>query len=870
MATKVGVRSEFAYERASALHRLGRLAEARVLCLQALKLRPRYFDALQLLGTLDLQANRLEGAVEAFGKAILINSRSAAAHYHQGNANCLLMRFEAAVASYTRAIALDPDFVAALYNRGIALHAVNDYSAAIETYDRAIAIDTNHVDAYFNRGNALLALRRFDEAIDSYGRAIAIKPDHAEARNNRGNAAYGLERYEAALAEYDQALALRPDYADAYNNRGNALRDLGQYEAAVASCDQAIALKPEYPEALNNRASALFDLERYAAALADCDRAIALKPDYAEPHFNRGNALLKLALHDAAIASYDRAIGCKPNHVQAHYNCGNALFELQCFEAAITRYDRALVLKPALAKAHYNRGAALFELKLYAAAVQSCDAAIALDPCYADACYIRGNALFELGHYAAALAGYDAALTLKPDYTGLYGVRRQAKMRICDWSDFDTDVADLAVRIERGEAATPPHHWLGLSDSARLQRRAAETWVREQCPPDPSLPAFPTVAAIPAASPRKIRIGYFSADFRHHPVSILIAELIETHDRTRFEITAFAFGPPSEDAMRRRLERAFDQFIDVRGRSDRQIALLAREMHIDIAVDLGGFTHHCRPGIFALRAAPLQVGFLGYPGTLGAPYLDYLLADPTLIPEPSRVHYREQILYLPHSVLPHDSKQPIAEPGPTRRQAGLPDAGFVFCCFNQVAKITPHTFAGWMRILTAVPGSVLWLSATHPTAQSHLWREAAQRGIEPKRLIFAERLAALPEHLARQRLADLFLDTLPYNAHSTASDALWAGLPLLTQLGESFAGRVAGSLLTAIGLTDLITSTPEQYEALAIALATDPARLASFRERLARNRLTAPLFDTRRYTRDLEAAFETIHTRYQAGSPPEH
>ena len=614
------------------------------------------------------------------------------------------------------------------------------------------------------------------------------------------------------------------------------LHELGQPTAALASYELVIRIQADHAGAYCNRGIVLELLGQLDAALTSFDQAIAVNSRSGEPFYNRGNVERKLRRFDAALASYDQAITVNPRHAESHYNRANLLRELQRFDLALASYDQAIEVSADYVEAYAN----------------------------------RGNLLGDTMQYAAAIASYDQALARNPEFPFLSGQRRQAKMRICDWSDFDTDVADLAVRIERGEAATPPHHWLGLSDSARLQRRAAETWVREQCPPDPSLPAFPTVAAIPAASPRKIRIGYFSADFRHHPVSILIAELIETHDRTRFEITAFAFGPPSEDAMRRRLERAFDQFIDVRGRSDRQIALLAREMHIDIAVDLGGFTHHCRPGIFALRAAPLQVGFLGYPGTLGAPYLDYLLADPTLIPEPSRVHYREQILYLPHSVLPHDSKQPIAEPGPTRRQAGLPDAGFVFCCFNQVAKITPHTFAGWMRILTAVPGSVLWLSATHPTAQSHLWREAAQRGIEPKRLIFAERLAALPEHLARQRLADLFLDTLPYNAHSTASDALWAGLPLLTQLGESFAGRVAGSLLTAIGLTDLITSTPEQYEALAIALATDPARLASFRERLARNRLTAPLFDTRRYTRDLEAAFETIHTRYQAGLAPAH
>jgi predicted O-linked N-acetylglucosamine transferase (SPINDLY family) len=653
----------------------------------------------------------------------------------------------------------------------------------------------------------------------------------------QGNADYRLMRFEAAIASYDRAIALDPAQMEAHYNRGNALAELRQYEAAVAGFGAAIVLQP------------------------GCTAA----------YYNRGNALLALKQYGAAIDSYDQAIALQRTHAKAYNNRGVALRDLRQYQAAVSSFDTAVALEPDFADAHYNRGNSLRDLAQHAAAVASYDRAISLNAHYADAYVDRGEALNDLGQFAAAIASFGRGISLKSGLKGVYGARLHARMRICDWSGFEADVADLAARIERDAAATPPYHWLALSDSARLQRRAAETWVREQCPPDASLPAFARIAAIPAgAAQPRIRVGYFSADFRAHPVAILAAELFESHDRARFEISAFAFGPASEDPMRRRLERAFEQFIDVRGRSDREIALLAREMHIDIAVDLGGFTQHCRPGIFALRAAPLQVGFLGYPGTLGAPYLDYLLADPILIPEPYRMHYREQILYLPHSVLPHDSQQPIAAPGMTRRQAGLPDAGFVFCCFNQVAKITPGSFAGWMRILAQVPDSVLWLSAANPTAQRNLRREAADRGIEPTRLIFAERLASLPEHLARQRLADLFLDTLPYNAHSTASDALWAGLPVLTQLGESFAGRVAASLLTAIDLPDLITRTPEEYEALAIALAADPARLAQLRGRLAENRLTTPLFDTARYTRGLETAFAQIHARYQAGLPPGH
>jgi predicted O-linked N-acetylglucosamine transferase (SPINDLY family) len=371
------------------------------------------------------------------------------------------------------------------------------------------------------------------------------------------------------------------------------------------------------------------------------------------------------------------------------------------------------------------------------------------------------------------------------------------------------------------------------------------------------------------APPERIRIGYFSADFRAHPVSILSAELFETHDRARFEVSAFAFGPDSRDPMRTRLEGAFERFIDVRAQSDREIALLARSLKIDIAVDLGGFTQGCRPGIFALRAAPLQVNYLGYPGTSGAEYMDYLIADPTLIPEHCRAFYSEQILYLPDSCLPGDSQRPIAAEVLTRAQAGLPATGCVFCCFNNIAKITPDTFSAWMRILAQVPHSVLWLSQTNRQAESNLRRAAADRGVAPQRLIFAERLASLPLHLARQRLADLFLDTLPYNAHTTASDALWAGLPVLTRAGHSFAARVAASLLNAVGLPELITSSAAHFEALAVALAGDHQRLAELRQRLADNRLTMPLFDTQRYTRHLETAYTMIHARFLEDRAPQ-
>ena len=378
------------------------------------------------------------------------------------------------------------------------------------------------------------------------------------------------------------------------------------------------------------------------------------------------------------------------------------------------------------------------------------------------------------------------------------------------------------------------------------------------------------ISPAPLSQPRsaRIRIGYFSSDFRAHPVAYLTAGLFERHDRAKFEVTAFAFGPEASDAMQSRLTKAFDRFIDVRRTSDLEVAALARELGIDIAVDLNGSTAHCRTRIFALRAAPIQINFLGYPGTLGAGFMDYLIADGMVVPREQQRHYAEKIAYLPGSFLPFDSRYTISDRTFTREELGLPSRGFVFCCFNNSYKILPEVFDRWMRILSRTGNSVLWLQQADATVAGNLRREASRRGIDAGRLIFAERMGSLPEHLARFRAADLFLDTFPYNAHATALDALWAGVPLLTYPGESFASRVAASLVCTVGLPELIAASPSQYEETAVELAADPARLGQLRRKLALR--DTPLFDTEHYTRNLEAAYETIYERHRSGSRPDH
>ncbi len=729
-----------------------------------------------------------------------------------------------------RVLGAKADYLDALNLLGIIVARTKRKEEAAELLGRAVRADPVNVAAHSNYGNALRELRQLDAALDSYDRALRIKPDYVEAWFNRGATLQELGRLNEALDSYDRALQTAPAFAEAYNNRGNTLRELRRLDAALESYDHALTIRPVYAEACNNRGVTLQELGRLDEALDSYGRALGIKPDYAEACNNFGNALKGLKRLNEALESYDRALGLKPDYAEACNNRGVALQELGRLNEALDSHDRALKLRPDFAEA------------------------------YSD----RGNALDALKRPGEALDSYGRALALKPDLAFNYGAWFGTRMKLCEWSDWDRHCTDFFERIGNGERVTTPFPVLALSKSLSLQRKAAEVWVEARCPARLALPSITR-----RARRDKIHIGYYSADYHNHATAYLMADLFERHDRSRFEVSAFSFGPDKSDEMRQRVSAAMDQFLDVRARSDKDVALQSRQMGVDIAVDLKGFTRDNRAGIFAMRAAPLQVGYIGYPGTMGAEYIDYLIGDHTLVPESSRQHYSEKIAYLPHSYQANDGRRAIADKSFSREELGLPRTGFVFCCFNNSYKIAPGTFDGWMRILRQVDGSVLWLLEDNPAAADNLRKEAGARGVRVERLIFAKRMP-LAEHLARHRAADLFIDTLPYNAHTTASDALWAGLPVLTCIGQTFAGRVAASLLNAIELPDLIAATQEEFETLAVSLATSPLRLEEIRRRLERNRLTTPLFDTGRFTRHIEDAYAQMHERYQAGLPPEH
>ena len=703
---------------------------------------------------------------------------------------------------------------------------------------------------------------RLEESRILYEQLLQVQPDHFDALHMLGVLAVQMGRTADGVALMSRAISINAHHAAAHYNLGVAFKALGQLESALRSYAFAIALQGDYVDALYNRSVVLQELERWQDALASYREVLAIEPRHAPAHLNRGNVLRQLGQLDAALCCHDAAIALLPNDPAAHYNRGVVLQDLMLYTAALASYDRAIALGAGFAEVFYNRGNTLQALHLHREAVLSFDQAIALKPDEVGMHVNRGNSLQAVQLYPAAQTSYGRALMLQPDFEFLAGLRLHMKMQVCDWGNFESECALQVSRLERDEKVAPPFCILALTSSLALQKKAALAWVQTKCPSSDLLSPF-----CKRPQGKKIRIGYFSADFYAHATAHLTAGLFEKHDKSRFEIFAFSWGSGPNDAVRQRLVAAFDAFVDVEKRSDREVAMLARVLEIDIAVDLKGFTTHARPGIFAMRAAPIQVNYLGYPGTMAASYMDYVLADRVVIPESSRSFYSEKIAYLPGSYQVNDDQRVISDRVFTRAELGLPPAGFVFACFNSNYKISPAIFDVWMRLLQRVDGSVLWLFESHADAARNLRHEAMSRGVDAERLVFAKPMP-VAEHLARHRLADVCLDTLPCNAHTTASDALWAGLPVLTCMGESFASRVAASLLYAVELPELVTSRLEDFEALAIELALHPYQLKAIREKLAQKRLTAALFSTLQSTRNLEAAFAKMFERHLADLPP--
>lgn len=818
------------FMQAVALHQQGKLEEAKDIYESILKTQPNHADALHLLGVIANQTGQPERAVHLISKAIAIQPNNAGFYINGGNALQALGRLDEAVAYFDKAIRLQPTIPDVHFNRANALHALNKYELALAGFDQAITLKPDYAEAYNNRGRVLQALGRLDEALSSYESAIQVRPKLAEAHHNRGLVLIKLGRQVEAISSFQLAMQARSSYLEPYVELSTSLHSLGK-------CEEALSV---------------------------LERLLQFKNDDANLWNRRGNYLTELQRYEEALDSYDRALQLNDLFYEAYFNAGTVLIYQGKYAQSVQMFDQSLAINSTDAGTYYNRGVALQYLYSFEAARHSLDQAIKYDPTQPSYYHVRGNVFIALKRFDEAIKDYEETLRIDPHYEFIVGAIINAKMKLCDWSNFDKQVSTLISQIDCGLKSSPGFPLLSIVDEPVVHFKGTMTWV------DSKLPLSPTLGAVIKRAPKHtLKIGYYSADFREHPVAMLLSGVLEAHDKRKIEIFAFSSGSEVSGVLRQRIKSVADHFIDIHSMSDEQVARLSREYEIDIAIDLGGHTFDSRIGIFSFRAAPIQVSYLGYPSTTGAEYIDYFIADPVLVTKQDYDSYTEKIITLP-SYQPNDRGREISDRQFTRAELGLPEKGFVFCCFNEVYKITPSVFDSWMRILNSVPDSVLWLRASNESAMHNLRREAQVRGIEADRLVFAVRVATVAEHLARQRMADLFLDTLPYNAHTTASDALWAGLPILTCKGKSFTARVASSVLTAINLPELITESSEAYEALAIELATHPEKLQRIKSKLEQNRLTTLLFDTKKYTLVLEKAYQAMYDRYQADLPPDH
>ena len=686
---------------------------------------------------------------------------------------------------------------------------------------------------YLKKGNSFFKVSNYDKAIFYYQKALELNPNHPVPLLNKGVIFDQLKRYDEALSHYDKAIALKPDYAEAFFNKGVIYHQLKRYDEALFHYDKAIALKPDYSKAWFNKGYAYFLTKLYDEALFHYDKAIALKSDYAEAFFNKGVIFFHQLRYDEALSHYDKAIALKPDYAEAFFNKGVIFFHQLRYDEALSHYDKAIALKPDYAEAFFNK-AHIFSLsKRFSEAITT----------YLKAIQIDSNIDFLLGHFI------------------------RAKLILFVWDNIENDVNNLIFKVKENKKVVRPLTFLYLNDSQELALKVSKISNNSNFLKNTSEPfSFNKLK-------KKISIGYFSGDFRDHAVYHLVAELFELHDRNSFEIIAFSFNKTrnafKETFNTDRLKNSFDQFIDVEDLSDEEVVSLSRKIGINIAVDLQGGTLGARPRIFNYRAAPIQVNYLGYPGTTGSYYMDYIIADNIVIPENNKNFFSEKIVYLPNSYQVNDTKKKISEKKFTRSEIGLPQTGFIFCCFNQNVKITPAIFNLWMKILKKVDGSILWLLEEDIVANNNLKKEAINKGVSSDRIIFSKKIDT-KEHLSRISIADLFLDTFPYNAHTTASDSLWAGVPILTYQGQSFQSRVAASLLNAIDAKELIVNSLTEYESLAVELALNPSKLKAIKEKIQKNRLTKTLFNTSLYAGHLEKAYKKMYEIYQKNLLPDH
>ncbi len=726
----------------------------------------------------------------------------------------------------------------------------------------AAASTHSRVHALLPAITALIQAGRLDDARAICLQLVRQEPRAAEPRTWLGTLAAQAGRYEEAVTWFEAAVALAPAQEQIRNNLGVALRRVGRIDDSIGHLQAAVGLRPSYAEAHVNLGNALRDAGRLEEARSAYRTAVGLMP----PHAGTWNAIARVCLDlgrpDEALDAGLRATTLAPGDADTWLNFAGALGQCGRHEEALAALDRALALRPDDPAIHADRGNALMALQQHARAIEAFDRSLALAPLQPDVLEARADCALKAGQPDAAAEGFARLLAVAPDQPSAAGNLLHARMLGCDWRDHDATLAAIDTALREGQPAAEPFGYLGIATDEARARTCAELFSTREFPARAPLR---TTRARPDAP--RITIGYLCGEFRRHATTLLMCGAYEQHDRGRFRLVALDNGWSDGSDERARVEAAFDEIVPIRALSTDEAARRIAGLGVDILVNLNGYYGEHRMDVLARRSAPIQVSYLGFPGTLGAPYIDYVIADRVVLPEAAWPHFSESVVWLPDSYQMNDDRRAVAPSAGTRADHGLPAQGLVFACFNNSYKVTPATFSVWMGILRAVPGSVLWLLQPPGSGAARLRAEAAARGVDASRLVFAT-WAPPADHLARIAHADLCLDTLPYNAHTTASDALWAGVPFATCVGTTFPGRVGASLLGAMGLPELVASDPHAYERLVVQLALDPGRLAALRERIGALRRTSALFDTRRSTRHLEAAYQQMVDRLAAGQPP--
>lgn len=845
---------------------LGRATDAWSFGRRSLEAQPGNAAALALLGFAATAMGRLERAIDCFDQSLHIQPDLVAALHARGDAQRQLGKFRDAAASYDRALLAGGVSIPLLLERAEVMLLSGQAQVALADFERILAHEKDNGRAQFGRAASLRAVGRRVEAIQAYELIVARQPHDLGALHNLGTVQMELERHEAAILTFDRVLALDPPkeaLVKALHNRANALHGLGRNADAMEWYDRALDVNDRSTETQVAKGVALADLGRHEDALACYAQALRLDPSSSFALISRGNSLLKLARHEEALASFEQALLAAPHNADALSGCGVALRHLWRLDPALKSLEAAVAAAPSHAIALNNCGLVARDLRRYTEAIGYFERAIAAKPAFVGAMANLADLFQDLKRYDDAVRVLERVVIADPDFENVLGYLFRAKANLCDWADYESQRQVLIEAVRSGKRAADPLTFLAVTDEAAGQLQCARA----------SIPVYATQLSRLWARERyrheRIRIAYVSADYRDHPVSQLLIGILEGHDRSRFETFGVSLRrDPRQGSMRCRIERACDGFWECCDDSDASVAAQLRAAEIDIVVDLTGHTAGRRYGILARRPAPVHVNFLGYTGTMGADHIDYIIADSLAIPEEMERHYSERIVRLPGTYLPNDDKQPIDECTPSRAELGLPEHAFVFCAFNNPIKFAPDRFQAWMRILLETDDSCLWLRDGPAAMMSNLCAQARHAGVSPDRLVFASSTKETARHLARYRCADLFLDTFPYNAHATARDALWAGLPVLTSMGQAFASRVAGSLLSALGLPDLIAADTDQYVSTAVRLVREPRLLAALRDRLRHAIRGGGAFDTGLYVGHLESAFKAMTERTESALSP--